>query len=251
MKKTEATGRVHSIESFGAVDGPGVRFVVFMQGCPMRCQFCHNPDTWKINDINSMSYTSDDLLAKALQYKKYWGGNGGITVSGGEPLVQLDFLLEFFQKAKLAGIHITLDTCGQPFTKAEPFFSKFKKILMYTDLILLDIKHIDTTCHKELTGFQNYSILELARYLSEVDKPVWIRHVLIPKINDQEAYLKRLSLFIQGLSNVKRVEVLPYHTMGKEKWERLGLEYPLVGIEPPTNTCLKRAEQLLQSNSYS
>ncbi|MGK0550642.1 pyruvate formate-lyase-activating protein [Enterococcus faecalis] len=251
MRKNSRIGRIHSIESFGAADGPGVRFVVFMQGCPMRCQFCHNPDTWKVNDIHSRRCTAEDLLDQALKYQQYWGAQGGITVSGGEPLLQLDFLADFFQKAKLKGIHTTLDTCGQPFTKEGSFFTKFQTVLAFTDLILLDIKHIDTTCHKKLTGHQNYSILELARYLSEVNKPVWIRHVLIPKINDQNAYLKKLDHFIQELTNVERVEVLPYHTMGKIKWENLGYEYPLTGIEPPSKQRIKNAEKLLHIDRYN
>ena len=133
--------KIHSIETFGSVDGPGVRFVVFLNGCHMRCKFCHNPDTWDIN--GGEERTADELLTQALKYKTYWKSGGGITVSGGEPLIQIDFLNEFFKKAKAKGVHVTLDTSGNPFTREEPFFSKFKELMNVTDLVILDIKEID------------------------------------------------------------------------------------------------------------
>ena len=201
-------GYIHSLESFGSVDGPGVRFVIFTSGCAMRCQFCHNPDTWNMQ--SGTPYTADELIAKALKYRSYWGSEGGITVSGGEPLLQIDFLLELFEKAKEKGIHTVIDTSGQPFTKQEPFFSKFQKLMEYTDLILLDLKQIDEEQHQILTGCTGKNILELAQYLSEIHKPVWIRHVLVPGGSDKDEYLDRLSTFIKTLKNVERVEVLPY-----------------------------------------
>lgn len=240
------TGYIHSIESFGAVDGPGVRFIVFMQGCPMRCEFCHNPDTWKIRAGNKR--TTDDLLAEAIQYKSYWGKKGGITISGGEPLLQMDFLNDFFSKAKKAGVHMTLDTCGQSFTRKEPFFSQFEKLMTNTDLILLDIKHIDSEAHRRLTGHSNENILDLAKYLSEINKPVWIRHVLIPERTDCDDSLIRLDAFIQTLSNVDKVEVLPYHVMGIYKWAEIGKKYPLEGIDPPTKERIANANRLLHTN---
>ena len=236
-------GYIHSLESFGSVDGPGVRFVIFTSGCAMRCQFCHNPDTWNMQ--SGTPYTADELIQKALKYRAYWGSKGGITVSGGEPLLQIDFLTELFKKAKEEGIHTTLDTSGNPFTREEPFFNKFRELMQYTDLILLDIKHIDEKQHEILTGQSNPNILELAGYLSEIKKPVWIRHVLVPERNDKDEYLDRLHDFISGLENVERVEVLPYHTLGTYKWKELGLKYPLEGIDPPTKERIKNAEQKL------
>ncbi|MFZ1540506.1 MAG: radical SAM protein, partial [Enterococcus aquimarinus] len=168
---TPITGSIHSTESFGTVDGPGVRFIVFTQGCRMRCQFCHNPDTWKINDPKASVRTADDVLEEALKYRSYWGKDGGITVSGGEPLLQLEFLTDLFKKAKALGIHTTIDTCGKPFTKEEPFFSQFNELMNYTDLLLFDIKHIDNEGHKELTTQTNENILEMANYLSEINQP--------------------------------------------------------------------------------
>ena len=236
-------GYIHSLESFGSVDGPGVRFVIFTSGCAMRCQFCHNPDTWKMQ--SGTQYTADELLDKAMKYRAYWGSKGGITVSGGEPLLQIDFLIELFRKAKEAGIHTTLDTSGNPFTREEPFFDKFKELMKYTDLILLDIKQIDDEQHKILTGHSNQNILDMAKYLSDIGKPVWIRHVLVPERSDKDEYLERLHDFISGLSNVEKVEVLPYHTLGTFKWKELGMECPLEGINPPTKERVENAKQKL------
>lgn len=236
-------GYIHSTESFGSVDGPGVRFVIFTAGCPMRCQFCHNPDTWNMKTGTLTS--TDDLIKKALRYRSYWGDEGGITVSGGEPLLQIDFLTELFKKAKENGIHTTLDTSGNPFTREEPFFSKFNELMQYKDLILLDIKHIDEKEHIRLTGHTNKNILDLATYLSDMKKPVWIRHVLVPKRNDKDEYLDRLHEFILTLHNVERVEVLPYHTLGAYKWKELGMEYPLEGIDPPTAERVENARKRL------
>lgn len=243
-------GNVHSIESFGSVDGPGVRFIVFLQGCQMRCQFCHNPDTWKINDPKAKQRTADDVLDEALHYKSYWGKKGGLTVSGGEPLLQMDFLIDLFKKAKERGINTTLDTCGKPFTREEPFFSKFEELMEYTDLILFDVKHIDEKQHKILTGHSNENILGMARYLSDINKPVWIRHVLVPERSDYDEFLIRLDEFIKTLNNVDKVEILPYHTMGKYKWEELGFKYPLDGIEPPTDDRVENAKKLLHTSDY-
>lgn len=242
------TGQVHSTESFGSVDGPGIRFIVFMQGCRMRCQFCHNPDTWKIG--TGVERTTDDVLEEALKYREFWGQKGGITVSGGEPLLQMDFLIDLFRKAKAEGVSTTLDTCGKPFTREEPFFSKFQELMTVTDLLLFDIKHIDNKAHKELTTQSNDNILDMANYLSEINQPVWIRHVLVPFRSDYDEFLIRLDEFIKTLKNVDKVEILPYHTMGKYKWDELGLKYPLEGIEPTTEDRVKNAKRLLHVDDY-
>lgn len=238
-------GYIHSTESFGSVDGPGVRFVIFVSGCPMRCQFCHNPDTWnmKVGELRS----TDELLKQALRYKTYWKDGGGITVSGGEPLMQIDFMIELFRKAKEQGINTTIDTSGVPFTREEPFFGKFNELMKYTDLLLVDIKHIDDEEHRVLTGHSNRNILDMAEYLSEIQKPVWIRHVLVPERNDRDKWLKKLNDFISKLNNVKKVEVLPYHTFGEYKWKELGLEYPLAGIDPPSKERIENANQILHT----
>lgn len=238
-------GYVHSLESFGSVDGPGVRYIIFLTGCAMRCQFCHNPDTWDMK--KGTLYTTDELLEKAMKYRSYWKNDGGITVSGGEPLLQIDFLTELFRKAKANGIHTTLDTSGNPFTREEPFFSKFNELMKYTDLVMLDIKHIDDEQHKILTGCTNKNILDLARYLSDIKKPVWIRHVLVPERSDYDEYLIKLDEFIQSLDNVQKVEVLPYHTLGAYKWDELGYEYKLKGIDPPLVERVENANKLLHT----
>ncbi len=241
-------GYIHSLESFGSVDGPGVRYVIFLSGCAMRCQFCHNPDTWNMQA--GTPYTADELLEKALRYRSYWGSKGGITVSGGEPLLQIDFLLELFTKAKEKGVHTTLDTCGNPFTREEPFFSKFEKLMEVTDLVMLDIKHMDEEQHVLLTGQKNDNILDMAKYLSDTGKSMWIRHVLVPERSVRDDYLWKLHDFIEKLDHVERVEVLPYHTLGVYKWKELGIPYGLEGIEPPTQERIQNANEILKTASY-
>lgn len=236
-------GYIHSTESFGSVDGPGVRFVIFLAGCPMRCQFCHNPDTW--DQAAGTLVSAEELVRRALRYRSYWGREGGITASGGEPLMQMDFLTELFRKAKEEGIHTALDTSGSLFTGEGDFFDKFCELMEVTDLVLLDIKHIDDEAHKALTGRSNANILELARYLSHIHKPVWIRHVLVPGRSDRDEYLERLREFLGTLENIQRIEVLPYHTMGAYKWKELGIPYPLEGVEPPSKDRVEHARKLL------
>ena len=238
-------GRIHSTESFGAADGPGVRFIVFMQGCHMRCRYCHNPDTWKMDGGDEV--TADEILKRALRFKPYWGKDGGITISGGEPLLQIDFVIELFKKAKELGINTCIDTAGNPFTKEEPFFSKFEELMKYTDLLLLDLKEINPTRHKDLTGFDNSNIIEMAKYLSEINKPVWIRHVLVPEHSDFDEDLDALGDFIDTLSNVDRVEILPYHTLGKFKWENLGIPYTLESISPPSAERIENAKNRIHA----
>lgn len=238
-------GHIHSTESFGAADGPGVRFIVFMQGCHMRCRYCHNPDTWKMDGGDEV--TADEILKRALRFKPYWGKDGGITISGGEPLLQIDFVIELFKKAKELGINTCIDTAGNPFTKEDPFFSKFEELMKYTDLLLLDLKEINPTRHKDLTGFDNSNIIEMAMYLSEINKPVWIRHVLVPEHSDFDEDLDALGDFIDTLSNVDRVEILPYHTLGKFKWENLGIPYSLESISPPSAERIENAKQRIHA----
>ncbi len=246
----ETTGYIHSIDSFGSVDGPGVRFVIFLQGCHMRCRYCHNPDTWKIaggkESMNSVrEMTPSELVKQALRYRPYWKNDGGITVSGGEPLLQIDFLTELYRLAKENGAGTVLDTAGQPFTREEPFMSKVSALMEYTDLVMLDIKHIDPEKHKWLTGHTNENILDFARYLDETGKPMWIRHVLVPGVTDDEENLRGIRAFLDTLSNVKKVEVLPYHTLGVFKWETLGIPYTLKDVVPPTAESVRRAKEIL------
>lgn len=237
------SGRVHSTESFGSVDGPGLRFVIFMQGCRMRCRYCHNPDTWSTE--GGETRTADQLLDSAERYRGYWGSEGGITVSGGEPLLQIDFLLELFRNARLRGINTCIDTAGQPFTREPHFFSKFSELCLLTDLFIVDIKHIDPQRHIYLTGSGNENILDMLKYLSDIGKPVWIRHVLVPGLTDDDGYLRRTGEFISSLKNVRRVEVLPYHSFGAYKWEKLGIPYSLAETQPPTGERVENAKRLL------
>lgn len=235
-------GAIHSIETFGSVDGPGVRYIVFLQGCTLRCKYCHNADTWKIKEGTE---EASDVLNKALRYKMYWRKEGGITVSGGEPLVQIDFVIELFKLAKEKGVHTTLDTSGGVFTTEEPFISKFNELMKYTDLVMLDLKHIHEEGHKNLTGFSNTNILTMARTLSDMKKPMWIRHVLVPGYTDDESQLRDLRAFIDTLESVEKVEVLPYHTMGAYKWTELNMNYPLEGVEPPSKESIQMAIDIL------
>lgn len=231
------TGYIHSIETFGAVDGPGIRFVVFMQGCAMRCQYCHNPDTWTRTGGTPMK--ASRLIERALRCQSYWGKEGGITVSGGEALLQIDFVIELFEQAKAHGIHTCLDTAGQPFEMNEEYLKTFDRLLQVTDLILLDLKHIDEAAHKKLTGRGNQNILQLFHYLNQKRKPVWVRHVLVPTVTDDVRSLRRMKAFLRQFDNIERVDILPYHDMAVYKWENLGLAYPLLDIRPPSDKQVK------------
>lgn len=243
-------GYYQSFESFALVDGPGVRSVLFLEGCPFRCLFCHNPDTWEFKHTHPIS--PQEAFDRLIRFKPYWKdrGHGGITVSGGEPLAQLDFLLEFSEIVHQAGIHLTIDTSGATFSRNEVFLKKFDKLLENTDLILLDIKCIDPEIHQKLTGKGNENVLDMFCYLDEKHFPIWIRHVLVPSITDEDELLKKTDTFLRSLHNVERVEVLPYHTLGVHKYEILGLEYPLKGISSPTEERVKNAEALLHVDSY-
>lgn len=236
-------GRIHSFESFGTVDGPGIRYVVFLQGCPLRCQYCHNPDTW---GAGGKEYTAEQVVTQAMRYRNYFGANGGVTVTGGEPLLQIDFVIELFTLLKQKGMHTCVDTSGITFNEnSQSSVDKHKALLAVTDLFLLDIKHIDDEACKRLTGQSNKNTLAFAKFLSDNKKPMWIRQVLVPNLTDGEEDLRKTRAFIDSLQTVERVEVLPYHTMGEVKYEKLGLEYPLKGVETPAKERVAFAKRIL------
>ena len=230
--------KVHSIESFGTVDGPGIRFVLFMQGCHLKCKYCHNRDTWDMKDGNYASL--DDIFNKIMRYKNYIYPNGGVTITGGEPLLQVHFLIQLFTKLKEKGIHTCIDTSGMV-----SLTDDIKKLLNLTDLILLDIKHIDDEKCKNLVGFSNKLELEFAKYLSDNNIPMWIRQVLIPGYTDDKEDLLKLKKFLSTLKNVEKIELLPYHDLGKHKWLKLGLKYELDDARTATNEDIKRAKEIL------
>ena len=238
-------GFIHSTESFGTVDGPGVRFVIFLQGCPMRCKYCHNPDTWK---MNTGTVRSAQSLIQDYERNRAFYARGGITVTGGEALMQIDFLLELFALAKEKDIHTCLDTSGITYYPGSSSYNvKLDKLMELTDLVMLDIKHIDPDGHKELTGHDNAGILAFARYLAAKKIPVWIRHVVVPGITDDEGQLTRLGRFIGRLPNVKALDVLPYHVMGVSKYKELGISYPLEGVEAATKAQAEKARQIIMA----
>ena len=235
-------GRVHSVESFGTVDGPGIRLVVFLQGCPMRCLYCHNPDTWELSGGREMS--ADEIIAQFLKNRSFYK-DGGITVTGGEPLMQLDFLLELFAKAKEHEIHTCIDTSGITFSPETK--EKTDKLLSLTDLVMLDIKHIDTTAHKTLTGHGNENILAFAKHLADKNIPVWVRHIVIEGYTDNPEDLLKLGEFLGTLGCLKALDVLPYHTMGVHKYKELGLPYKLDGVPALSlKAAIKAKEYILE-----
>ena len=236
-------GRIHSIETFGTVDGPGVRFVVFFQGCPMRCLYCHNPDTWEISHAK-YELSADELLCRMTRNMPFYK-TGGITATGGEPLMQIDFLTELFRKAKENGIHTCLDTSGITFRRDSETLAKFDTLLASTDLVMLDIKHMCDSEHKALTSKSNGSVLDFARYLDEISKPLRIRFVLVPGYTDSEDNLSSLGKFIKELRYIEKLEIIPYHELGKVKYEALGIQYPLIGTKIPTEADISRAFEII------
>ncbi|MBZ4663407.1 MAG: pyruvate formate-lyase 1-activating enzyme [Caloramator sp.] len=225
--------RVHSIETMGLVDGPGIRVVVFMQGCKLRCAYCHNPDTWDRN--GGFEITVDELLQKVKRYKIYFNhSGGGVTLSGGDPLLQPEFVIEFFKRCKEEGIHTTLDTSGYG-------IGMYDEILRYTDLVLLDIKHIEDVEHKKLTGYDRHGFLEFLDAVKKNNTKLWIRHVVVPGITDTEDHIRALADYINTIPNVEKVELLPYHVHGVNKYAELGMKYRLEGVEPLSK---ERLEQL-------
>ena len=233
-------GKIHSFETFGTVDGPGIRFVVFMQGCCLKCKYCHNRDTWSMN--SGKIITVQELVKEIIKYKSYMErSGGGVTISGGEPLLQTDFLCALFKELKKYNIHTAIDTAG-----TIPISYEIKELLKYTDLVLLDIKHINNEKCINLTSVPNKNTLEFAKYLNNLNIPVWIRQVLIPGYTDDKFDLLELKNFINSLSNVEKVELLPYHNLGKFKWDEIGDPYELENVKSPTQEEIDRAKQLLE-----
>lgn len=239
----EVKGRVHSFETFGTVDGPGIRFIVFLKGCPLRCKYCHNRDTW--SQEGAKLYSPDEIINEVNKYRTFIdSSNGGITVSGGEPLIQPEFLKELFQKCKEHGIHTAVDTSG--FVNLD---EQVMEVLKYTDLVLLDLKQANAEKHKELTGVENDRIKRFTHYLGEIGKPVWIRYVLVPGHTDAEEDLMAAYEYLRAYKNIEKIEVLPYHTLGKEKWEKLCIEYPLEGVPTPTDEEVRKAKSIISTGS--
>lgn len=237
-------GKIHSFFAGGTVDGPGIRYVIFLKGCPLRCLYCHNPDTWTQN--GALEYEAEEVVKEALRYKGYFKTGGGVTITGGEPLVQIEFVTEVFKLLKANNVHTALDTSGILFDKNDPkCIDEIDTLLKYTDLVLLDIKHIDNEKHIELTGKPNLNVLDFAKYLSDNGHHMWIRHVLVPGYTLNDDYLKRTRAFIDTLKTVDKIEVLPYHTMGVVKYQNLGLSYPLEGVNAPTKDEVRHAKYLL------
>lgn len=237
------TGKIHSFESFGAADGPGVRFIVFLHGCRFRCVYCHNPDTWASSSAFEM--TVGEVMDKAMRFRDYWGEEGGITLSGGEPMMQAQFAASLFEQAHDRGVNTCLDTAAGIFRRDN---TQIIRLLRATDTVLLDIKAFDDDLHRRVTGCGNENVLDCARYLSEIGKPVWIRRVLVPGLTDSEDDLRRTGAFIRSLGNVSKVEVLPYHGMGEEKWKSLAMDYPLAGTRPPDAAAILKAEALINDH---
>lgn len=226
------TGYIHSKESFGTVDGPGIRYVLFLQGCPMRCLYCHNPDTWEVN--KSKAITTAEVLEEFNKNRSFYS-KGGITVTGGEPLLQVDFVAELFKAAKGQNVHTCIDTSGVTYNPDNAaYMKKLDEVMKYTDLVMLDVKHIDPESHKKLTGKSNENILGFAKYLEGKNIPLWVRHVVVEGFTDKKEDLINLGEFIGSLKNLKALDVIPYHNMGEGKYKELGIEYPLEGLAPLT-----------------
>ncbi len=240
-EKKEIYGKIHSYETLGAADGPGLRFVLFMQGCNLRCKYCHNPDSWAKNG-EAQRVTPEEISKEILKYKNYFGKKGGLTVSGGEPLLQLDFLIELFRLMKKSGVNTAIDTSGADYTPAD---ERYEELFALTDLVILDIKHIDDEKCKYLTGKGNEQTKAFAKRLEELNIPVWIRQVLVPSLTDDENDLKKTREWLDSLKNVVKTEILPYHTLGKVKYEKLGVPYPLGDLPTPSQEEVKKAEKIL------
>lgn len=245
QKEAAMQGYIHSLESFGTVDGPGIRYVVFFQGCPMRCLYCHNPDTWKKEDGKQMD--AEEILANFERNKSFYR-TGGITASGGEPLLQIDFLTELFTKAKQRNIHTCLDTSGIVYDKVNTeLMAKFDALFAVTDLVMLDIKHMENEAHKKLTGHSNASVFDFAEALKQAGIPIWIRHVVVPEITYDREELTQLGQYLRTLPNLEKLEVLPYHTMGKAKYEALNIPYPLGDTPQLTKAEAAEAKKIIET----
>lgn len=237
-------GKIHSVETCGTLDGPGIRYVIFLQGCPLRCQYCHNPDTWKFDEGKEI--TVDEIMEDILKYKSFMNfSDGGITVSGGEPLIQYDFIEALFKRCKEEDIHTIVDTSGCV------IINNVKKAIEYTDLVLLDIKSFDAHKYKKVTGASVTPTLEFAKYLSKINKPMWVRYVLVPGLTDDLNEIEELANFLSSLRNVERVEILPFHKMGEYKWDELGKQYKLRNTKPPTKKMIKRTKEIFEKYKLS
>ena len=233
------TGYIHSIETCGTVDGPGIRYVVFMQGCPLRCMYCHNPDTWNVNDGKQI--TVDYLINDIIKYISYMNfSGGGLTISGGEPLLQVDFLLELFKKAKKYNIHTTIDTSGFIFNDS------VKNLLEYTDLVLLDIKNYNPTTYKKITGVELEPTLNFLKYLNNIGKPTWIRYVLVPNLTDNLNDINNLALYLSKYTNIEKIELLPFHKLGEYKWDALGYNYQLKDTQEPSKELIEQVVNIFK-----
>jgi len=238
------TGNIHSLESCGTVDGPGIRFVVFLQGCPLRCQYCHNPDTWKIGDGRQM--TVAELMKEIIKYKSYMRfSGGGVTITGGEPLMQLDFVFELLAACKKEGIHTAIDTSGYVFN------DRAKKIIKAVDLVLLDIKHADPDQYNVITKGHLAPTLAFLDYLGQIKKPVWIRYVLVPRLSDQPQAIEKLAVLLSGYNNIERIELLPFHKMGEYKWASMGYDYKLTDTPEPSKEEIVKALSLLKKHNLN
>ena len=240
----ELTGKLHSFESCGTVDGPGIRFIVFTQGCPLRCKYCHNPDTWDLKDAKyerSIEFTINEIK----KYKPFFRNGGGLTVTGGEPFVQINYIEALFKRAKEEGIHTVVDTSGYIFN------DRVKEVLENVDLVLLDIKSINPDTYKSLTGVELENTLKFAEYLDSIGKPVWIRHVVVPGITDKKENLEKLADYVSKLKNVEKIELLPFHQLGTHKWEEMNLEYPLKDVKEPTAEEMKSARQIFRDKGLN
>jgi len=240
----ELTGKLHSFESCGTVDGPGIRFIVFTQGCPLKCKYCHNPDTW---DIKNAKYERDIefTINEIKKYKPFFRNGGGLTITGGEPFVQLNYIEALLKRAKEEEIHTAVDTSGYIFN------DRVKEILKYVDLVLLDIKSINPDVYRDLTGVELENTLKFAKYLDSIRKPVWIRHVLVPGITDKKENLEKLADYVSKLKNVEKIELLPFHQLGTHKWEEMNLEYPLKDVKEPTVKEMKDARQIFRNKGLN
>lgn len=239
MKCTK-TGRIHSIESFGTLDGPGIRAVIFMQGCPLRCKYCHNPDTWDVNGGTEIS--ADEIIKKLNNFKTYYEfSGGGVTLSGGEPLMQPDFCREILKQCKEHGIHTAVDTSG--------FCNEYalKAVIPYTDLFILDIKHIDPFKHRFITGKDNKKVFKTLNFLNEHNKTLWIRHIIVPGLTDDIVCLNKMAGFLSSYSSIEQIELLPYHNMGVHKWKKLGLKYALENTIPPPKHVIEKFKSVFSS----
>lgn len=236
------TGYIHSKESFGTVDGPGIRLVLFMQGCPMRCLYCHNPDTWKTGEGTQV--TAEEIIEEFNKNRAFYE-KGGITVSGGEPLLQMTFITELFRKCKEEKIHTCIDTSGITYKEEKEYLEKLDTLLEFTDLVMLDIKHIESECHKALTGHKNENILAFAKHLEEKNITLWVRHVVLEGYTDKKDDLIKLGEFIGKLRNLKGLDVLPYHTMGVNKYKEMGLPYKLEGVPALSKADAQKAKEYI------